>query len=263
MHTTAAEAVMLATRINQLATRVDDVDIVLLPPVIWLPTLIEALPHRAASLQFGVQHVYPQDEGAFTGEIGLQMIRRLVRYVLVGHSERRTLFGATDEVVNEQLHATLRAGFHPILCVGELTKVVGERRGRGRPTLLQKQSNIMRQLTTALAGITERSVDRLVICYEPLWAIGNNDNVPAPHVQMVLEEIRAWLAKRYGPAATGQIRTIYGGSVNPDDVGSYMTQPDIDGVLVGTAALQIQTLLPIIETVAERTHLVQHPDHGA
>lgn len=261
MHTTAAEAVVLARRTSQVAEQVDDIDVVILPPAIWLPTIAEALHHRPKSLSFGVQNFYPAEAGAFTGEIGLGMLAGLARYALVGHSERRTLLHESDEFLNEKLHAALRAGLHPILCVGELTKVMLKARLRGRPTVLERQSDIVRQLRQALHGITERHVERLLVCYEPLWAISsvsNAEHVPGAHVQAVLEQLRQTLADQFGQATSQRIRLLYGGSVNENTIDEYVKQPDIDGVLVGGASLDIRRLQPIIEAIAGRAEHLNH-----
>lgn len=260
MHTTLADASLLTRQINHIAETIDDVDIVLLPPVIWLPTLLTDLHHRPRSLQFGVQNFYPETEGAFTGEIGLGMVKNLAQYALIGHSERRLVLHETDEFINRKVQAALNAKLHPIICVGELTPVMLKSRGRGRPTLLQTQSDVLRQLRAALAGVSVRDVERLIICYEPLWAVGTDENVSGPHVQAVLEQFRTVIALQFGRAAAERVRTIYGGSVSPETIHEYTTQPDIDGVLVGRASLSVRTFMTIAEAVAHRAAASSH--HG-
>ncbi len=262
MHTTLTEAETLARRISLCVERLDGLDVVLLPPTIWLPSLVQSFHYRPSGLHFGVQNIHPELSGAYTGETGLGMIRGMAEYVLLGHSERRAQFGETDDFIRQKLAAVLRERLSPILCVGELTKVMLQTRGRGRPTTLEKQSDILRQLRAALLGVSERSVERLIICYEPLWAIGPNHRVSGPHVQAVIEQLRQYLGLRFGRTTAGRIRTIYGGSVTADVIDEYTVQPDIDGVLVGGAALESQTFLPIIEAVAEHAHhLRQHQEH--
>ena len=262
MHTTLAEAEILARRVFKVAEHVDDLDIVLLPPVIWLPSLLESLHHRPRGLHFGVQNFYPQADGDVTGEIGTAMLKGLAEYVLIGHSDRRLHFGETNEEINKKVQVALSSGFRPIICVGELTQVMLKEKGRGRPTVLERKSDVLAQLKTALAGLADQRVEHLVICYEPLWAIGTGNNVSGPHVEAVLEQLRDYLASAFSPSVAERIRLIYGGSVNPSTIAEYLSQPNIDGVLVGKAALTTQTFLPIIEAVADRSHhLIQHPDH--
>lgn len=262
MYPTAAEALTLASRVRTLAMQVDDVDIVILPPVIWLPTLAAALDHRPQSLGLGAQNFFPKDQGAYTGEISLPMIKGLASYVLIGHSERRTLFGETDEMINEKLTAALAAGFKPILCVGELTKVALTQRGRGRATVGDRRSNIFHQLAVALEGISHRHIERLVLAYEPLWAIGTGVSVSGVHVDAILAALRAQLADRYGKTVAERIRTVYGGSVSEENIEEYQHFENIDGVLVGGASLKMATFGSIVQAVATHAHHTkQHTEH--
>lgn len=262
MYTSAAEALTLSTRVRTLATQVDDVDIVLLPPVIWLPLIVEHLHHRPRSLSFGVQNFYPADEGAFTGEISGAMIKPMARYALVGHSERRTLFHEDDAFVHTKLVAAIELGLSPILCVGELTPVALTKRGRGRPTVIQRQSDIYRQLETALKGVNSRQIEHLVVAYEPLWAVGTGNNVPAAHVEEVLVSLRAQLVAQFGEVAAARVRMVYGGSVTALTAQEYLAQPHIDGFLVGGASRDLRQFPQIVTSLAERSHhRIQHPEH--
>lgn len=262
MYTSAAEAVTLATRVRTVAERVDDVEVVVLPPVLWLPTLVEAMHHRPRTFAFGVQNFYPKDEGAYTGEISLPMVKRLAKYALIGHSERRAMFAENDELINEKVIAAIRHDVSPILCVGELTRVTLQKRGRGRPTLIERQSDVFRQLTAALEGITSSMIERIIICYEPLWAIGSGRNVPGAHVDEILAQFRHTIAGRYGQGVADRIRMIYGGGVTTDTIAEYIRHPNIDGVLVGGASRAPRDFAAIIEAVAERVHHTrQHISH--
>lgn len=253
MNTTLPEAVILAKRIKQLAEKFDDLEIVLMPPVIWLPTLFEDLHIKPRSLAFGVQNFYPEKEGAFTGEISLAMVKKFVNFALVGHSERRTILGESDEFVGEKVSAGLEAGLQVVLCVGELTKVMLKSRTRGRPTLIEKQSDVLRQLDEALANVRDRDLEHLLVVYEPLWAIGTGENVSGAHAAAVIKEIRGWAEHRFGRTAVARIRALYGGSVDGRIIDEYAAQPDIDGVLVGGASLKFDQFEQIVEAMAGRT----------
>lgn len=262
MHTTLAEAVALAHRYARLAEKVDDTEIVLLPPTIWLPSLLEALAHHPRDLRFGVQNFFPKPEGAFTGETGIDMLRGLAEYVLVGHSERRTIFHEDTVLINQKLRAALTAGLRPILCVGELTPVMLKSRQRGRPTVIERDSDLRKQLDGALANIHERDIEKIVVAYEPLWAVGTDDNVPGADAEAIVDILRGMIADRFGRLAAERVRTLYGGNVNEKTITEYTTRPNIDGVLVGRASLDIRLMQPIIEAVADRArHTVQHSDH--
>lgn len=262
MNTTIAEATVLAKRVQTLAEQIADVHVVLLPPVIWLPHLRETLHHRPKTLHFGVQNFYPKEEGAYTGEIGIKMIEHLAEYVLIGHSERRTVLGETHELIAAKVKAAFHAGLKPILCVGELTKVMLTERGRGRPTVIQRESDLFKQLDSALDSVSPRHAADLTVAYEPLWAIGSGNHVSGGHAQAVLAEIRGWLVKRYGLDAASQIHLVYGGSVTEQSIHEYTKQPDVDGVLVGGASLEIRRFAPIVEALADRAHhQVHHIEH--
>ncbi len=262
MHTSLAEAITLAHRYAKLAETVEDLEIVLLPPTIWLPSLVEALHHRPRNLSFGVQNIFPKLEGAFTGETGLEMVRPIARYVLVGHSERRSLFHEDNEFINQKVRAILAASMQPILCVGELTPVMLKSRMRGRPTIVERESDLGKQLKSALTGVDTRDIEKMTICYEPLWAVGSDQNVPGPHVEAVLNVLRAIVADKFGSPTAARVRTIYGGSVSEQTIGEYTTQPNIDGVLVGRASLDIKKIQPVAAAVADHArHSIQHADH--
>lgn len=263
MHTSLAEATTLVQRYVRLAEAAEDVEVVVLPPTIWLPSLVEAYHRRPRNLRFGIQNVFPKLEGAFTGETGLEMIRGLADYVLVGHSERRTLFHEDGPFINQKLRAVLAAGLTPILCVGELTPVMLKSRSRGRPTVLERESDLRRQVETALDQVHERDAERLIVAYEPLWAVGTDNNVPGPAVSAIVEILRDLIADHLGRPTAGRVRMVYGGNVNEATIGEYLLQPSIDGVLVGRAALDIRLFEPIVMAAADRNrHAVQHTGHG-
>lgn len=252
MNTTLPEAVVLAGAVAHAAERIDDVDIVLMPPAIWLPTLHESLHHRPRSIRFGVQNFYPENHGAYTGELGIDMLKGFADYALIGHSERRTLLHESNELINDKIHTALRNDLHPVLCVGELTQVMLKSRSRGRPTVLERESDVLRQLRQALRGVRERHVERLLVCYEPLWAIGTGENVPGAHVAAILEQFRAELTSLFGAPIAQRIRLLYGGSVNEHNVHEYLRQPEIDGLLVGGASLDAKQFIAIVREAATR-----------
>ncbi|MBA2530100.1 MAG: triose-phosphate isomerase [Euzebyales bacterium] len=185
-------------------------------------------------LQVGLaaQNCHWEDAGAYTGEVSPPMLARLrVRYVICGHSERRTLFGETDEVVNRKVRAVLAAGMVPILCVGESD----EQRGAG-----QAEAVVSRQLGAGLEGVTGEQAGGLVVAYEPIWAIGTGKTATSADANTMCGAVRRVVGQRYGDTVAGSVRVQYGGSVKPGNIHELMSQPDIDGALVGGASLDAE-----------------------
>jgi triosephosphate isomerase len=214
------------------------VDISLHPPFTDLRTVQTLVEKEAIAVSLGAQHCSDEDAGARTGEVSPPMLARLgTKYVLVGHSERRTLFGMSDETVAATVHAVLRHGMTPVLCVGESE----EERLRS-----QTEAILERQVLTALAGLSSEIVAGLVVAYEPLWAIGTGQAASAVDAEDACVFIRAVVAKTADEEAAGALRIQYGGSVKAENCADLLAEPDIDGFLVGGASLQAASFLDII-----------------
>ena len=238
MYKTVAEAVELATAVkNAVAPTVhaDRVEVVLVPPFTALYPVSQRL--QGSQVALGAQTCFWEPQGAFTGEISPPMLADLgCRYVLVGHSERRQQFGETDAAVNLKAKAVLKAGMHPIICVGETEKErdAGEMRGR-----------VFGQLGEGLFGFTPEMLEKTVIAYEPVWAIGTGRVATTEQAQEVHAFIRQYLHSQLGEVAKA-LRILYGGSVKPNNITGLMAQPDVDGVLVGGASLKAEEFLQIV-----------------
>jgi len=216
--------------------RAAECEVVLCPPAVDLAAVAEVL--RGTPVRLGAQNLYPQDEGAFTGEVSAPMLKELgVSSVIVGHSERRQYFAETDEFVNLKVKSALKHGLQPILCVGES---LAEREAG------TTEDRIKTQLAGGLADLTPVDFASLVLAYEPIWAIGTGRTATPEQAQAVHRFIRAWLAGQFGAAAAEAMRIQYGGSVKPDNIRSLMDQPDIDGALVGGASLKADSFLAIV-----------------
>ncbi len=212
------------------------VEIVVCPPYVYLEAVGQAV--QGTSLRLGAQNVSDQPSGAFTGEISTAMLIDLgCQYVIVGHSERRTLMGETDEIVNRKVLAALAAGLTPIVCVGELL----EERQRG-----QTSAVIRKQFEGSLAGISGEQMARIVIAYEPVWAIGTGQVATPAQAEEVHLDLRSLLRSRYNAAVADAVRIQYGGSVKADNAAELMGQADIDGALVGGASLKVGDFLAIV-----------------
>jgi len=216
------------------------VDLVLCPPAVYLETVAAAV--APGDVALGGQNVHEQTAGAFTGEVAPGMLVDLgCRYVIVGHSERRTLCGESDAVVNAKTKAALAAGLVPIVCVGETL----EEREAGRT-----HDVIATQVSGSLAGLGGTDLGRTVVAYEPVWAIGTGKVATPEQAQEVHAAIRGLLASLASPATAAGIRIQYGGSVKPDNAAVLAAQPDIDGALVGGASLKADDFLAIAKAFA-------------
>jgi triosephosphate isomerase len=214
------------------------VDVSLHPPFTDLRTVQTLLEGESIPVALGAQHCNDHDRGAFTGEVSPQMLARLgVRYVLVGHSERRQYFAMTDDLVSATLRAVLRHQMTPILCVGETE----DERAAG-----QTEARLRSQLDAALHGVDPSQIAGMVVAYEPVWAIGTGKAATAVDAEDACLFVRETLGALAGPEAAQSVRVQYGGSVNPQNAAELMAEPDVDGLLVGGASLDAATFLEIV-----------------
>jgi len=237
MHTTALAARHLAKGIVDGFTRSDHVTVILCPPFPYLALVGEIL--KSSKIALGAQNMYPEDEGAFTGEVSPTMLLDLgCKYVIVGHSERRHTLGESDHFIHQKVACALAAGFEVILCVGE---TLDQREAK------QTEPVLDRQLSTALASVPGEALSSLSIAYEPVWAIGNAQHHATPrqaHDTHLL--IRRKLSQLCGETWAREITVQYGGSVEPENASAFLSQPGIDGVLIGGASLKADEFLAIV-----------------
>lgn len=213
------------------------VESVICAPFTNLPALVEAV--KGTTLKVGAQNLHFEDNGAFTGEISGVMLKDLgVEYVIIGHSERRAYFAETDETVNKKVHAAFKHGLTPIVCVGEKL----EEREAGQTKNVCKV-----QTEAAFAGLSAEQAAKVVIAYEPIWAIGTGKSSTAADAQDVIGYIRELVVGLYGAETAAAVRIQYGGSVKPNNIAEYMQQPDIDGALVGGASLEPASYIDLIK----------------
>jgi triosephosphate isomerase len=217
-----------------------DRDLMVAPPAVLIPAVSQAL--AGSSIALGAQNMHYEDKGAFTGEVSAPMLKPFgVSCAILGHSERRHIFHETDELVNRKVVAALRHRLEPILCVGETQ----EERDRGRTSEV-----VLGQLERGLEGIASEHAARVIVAYEPVWAIGTGRNATPEQAEEVHASIRDALGRRFGAAAAEQVRVIYGGSVTADNVDSLLSRPDIDGALVGGASLKADSFARIARAPA-------------
>ncbi len=236
MFKTVTEAVDFVAELRRLLTQVRDCDLAVLPPYVAIYPVAQKL--ADSNIAVGGQELYWEDKGAFTGAVSGPMLKAAgCKFVLVGHSERRQLFGETLESSHKRMRAAWRAGLTPILCIGE---TLAEREA-GRTNGV-----VAEQLDAAIAGASAEELANLVIAYEPVWAIGTGKVATPTQAQEVHNYIRERLRTRDAGMASA-MRILYGGSVKPDNAGELMRQPDIDGALVGGASLEAQAFVGIVK----------------
>lgn len=235
MNTDRDTALKLARAIVSRAGMYSAVDVLVCPPSVYLMTVADVL--KPTKVALGAQNMYHQPNGAFTGELSAAMVVDAgCTHVILGHSERRHILGETDAEINKKTVAALAAGLVPIVCVGEL---LAEREA-GQTTAV-----IRRQFDGSLAGITADQIERLVIAYEPVWAIGTGKVATPGQAAEVHADLRRLLEERYNKQSAEKVRILYGGSVKASNAGELLAQPNIDGALVGGASLNADEFLGI------------------
>jgi triosephosphate isomerase len=236
MYTTTTSAEQLATAILRGFGAEDRVTVAVCPPFPYLSQVGQVL--RGSKIGLGAQNLYPEKEGAFTGEVSPTMLKDVgCQYVILGHSERRHKLGETDAFINRKVQVALATGLQVILCVGETLE---ERDAN------QTEDVLASQVEKGLLGVTTQGLERMVIAYEPVWAIGTGRNATPEQAQQAHAFIRRRIAVEFGAEAAQRLPIQYGGSVKPDNAASLLRQPDVDGALVGGASLQADQFLAIV-----------------
>jgi triosephosphate isomerase len=237
MNKGVGEARALAQALKERLAQVTDREILVCPPFTALYPVAQVL--EGSNIKLGAQNLYPQAEGAYTGEISPSMLLDVgCRYVIVGHSERRKYFQESDQFINRKLHLALDHGLRPVLCVGESLE---EREGGREVEVVEGQ------MRACLTGVAEKGMAQVTIAYEPVWAIGTGHTATPEQAQAMHQVIRALLAQLYGRGRAEEMRILYGGSVTPDNIDGLMAQPDIDGALVGGASLKAESFARIVK----------------
>ena len=236
MNMTATETRKFAEELKRIMPRAKWCDTVICVPACNITAAVKAF--KELRISVGAENLYFEEKGAYTGEISAAMLRDLgVKYVIVGHSERRQYFGETDTAVNRKVHAALDAGLSPIICVGE---------SESQREMGVTQDWIALQVKTALYGVPAERLRRCVIAYEPIWAIGTGKTATAQQAGEVCTHIRATIRGLYGARVARSVTIQYGGSMNPKNAQELLAQPDVDGGLIGGAALKPEQFVEII-----------------
>jgi triosephosphate isomerase len=241
MHKTIDEAVALVTELRELLEGVEDVNVAVCPPFPALMAVRDAL--EGSAIEVGAQNMHWEEAGAFTGAVSPPMLVDLVDLVILGHSERRTIFGETDEMVNKKIHAALDHGLKPIVCVGENL----EQNEAG-----ETEAFVGEQVRAAFDGVTAEQARSMVVAYEPIWAIGTGVPAHGPDAARIIGEVvRGSLAELYDDDVAQAIRIQYGGSVKPKNAEEFLGEAEIDGALVGGASLKAEDFAAIVRVGVE------------
>jgi triosephosphate isomerase len=243
MYRTIAEAIELANGLKREFYKLSNqsIEVVLCPPYTALSEVNEVI--TDSDIKLGAQDCYWEEEGAFTGEVSCKMLKDAgCDFVIIGHSERRQFFGETNESVNKKLKAALKTGLTPIMCVGEM--LAEREKGLTFKVLDDHVQN-------GLKGISREELERIVIAYEPVWAIGTGKTATPAQAQEAQKYIRDLLVKLYNKETAENVRIQYGGSVKPENIAELMNQPDVDGALVGGASLKVESFSEIVKKASE------------
>jgi triosephosphate isomerase (TIM) len=241
MNNTIADARQLVTELVLSLKLLDGIDLAICPSYLAAPIVANLL--EGTGIGVGVQNLFWEESGAYTGEISAQMVAEVCQYVIVGHSERRQYFGESDKSVSLRVKAALEAGVKPIVCVGESL----EENQSGQTTEV-----LSRQVRGALYGLTRKEGANLVVAYEPIWAIGTGLAATPEDANAIHKDVvRPALEEIFGDEVAQAIQIQYGGSVKPDNAAAYFSQSDIDGALVGGAALNAESFTAIAKAAAE------------
>ncbi len=241
MNKVMKEAVTFAQEVKSSIPSKDQADAVICAPALFLDQLVKTA--EGSDLKIGAQNMHFEESGAYTGEISPAALQDIgVSYVIIGHSERREMFNETDEDVNKKVLSSFQYGMIPIVCVGE--------------TLQQRENDetfdhVGSQVVKAMEGLTSDQAKQLVIAYEPIWAIGTGKSSDATQANEVCAHIRATVAEQFSENVAAAIRIQYGGSVNANNLKEYISEPNIDGALVGGASLDVQSFLQLMEAVID------------
>lgn len=237
MHKTVERAINLTGELVELISDVDDVDVVICPPFTALDAVLDIT--AGTKIDVGAQNMHWETEGAFTGEVSPLMIKQMgCNYVIIGHSERREYFAETNENVNKKVKSAFKFSLIPIVCVGEKL----EHREQGVTNQV-----IEKQVKEGLANLEPEQVAKLVVAYEPVWAIGTGKTASNQDAQQAIKFIRENIANMYGNDLAEKVRILYGGSVRPDNISGLMQEKDIDGALVGGASLEAKSFAEIVK----------------
>mgnify|MGYP001606818018 CR=1 len=249
MNTTREEAVALAKEIERWIVGLHPVETVIAPPTPWIVPVVDSFKGKPIT-KIAAQNAMAGTTGAETGSTSIGMLAPYIQYLIVGHSERRTSKRDTYASINDKIKDALKRGLTPIVCVGEFVPLYQAKRKRGRPTKEQAASNIFMQLRRAISGLKRPELSRLVIAYEPVWAIGSGNAATPEYAAKMIRSLRRSVARQSDKTTANKVRILYGGSVTGSNAKSFAKATGVDGVLVGGASLNAESFVAIVNAFA-------------
>lgn len=249
MYPTLSDTSVLAASLRTSLDTIKGAEIVIAPPTAWLLHVMDIWKTRPGHVHFAVQNIWSDDQGAYTGEISAYMLKDLVGYAIIGHSERRQYQKEESEMLSEKIKACLKWKIKPILCVGETKKVIED----GKVNSYQ-WSKLSEQLEDGLEGISKDMIENVIIAYEPVWAIGTSNPATPEYTAEVVKKMRALLAEKYGEKTVEELPFLYGGSVSAHNAGDYLRNPEIAGLLVGGASVKAKDFTEICQIASRVNH---------
>ena len=247
MYPTLSDSLVLAAGFKKSLEDIRGVEIVLAPPTAWLVPVIESWKHQLPHVHFAAQNIWPNDQGAYTGEVSAYMLKNIVQYAIVGHYERRQYAGEDNDLVHQKIQACLQWGIRPILCVGEGKKMI-DSQGNFDSYQLGK---VTEQLLEGISAAKKDNFDKVTVAYEPIWAIGTGEAATAAYTLQVITKLKEKLVEKFGDQPASQVRFIYGGSVTATNVGEFLRIPEIGGVLAGGVSVKAQDFIKICQIAAK------------
>lgn len=250
MNPSLSEAVVLAGQISRNAEYINHVEIVLSPPSVFIYPVYDALKTKPRNLHLGIQNIMWEQEGAYTGEVSLNMVKNVCKYAIVGHSERRKFFNETDETVADKVRLCLDNKVTPIVCIGEDERFNLEDHFQSELKRMQSNDGIISRVDKSLAKVKNDEIENIYFAYEPIWAIGTGNSATGVYASAISYIIRNHLKDNH-KVSDDQINIMYGGSVDENNVREFMMQPNLNGLLVGGASLKVKSFCEICKVSAE------------
>ena len=245
MYPTLADSLVLAGSIKKGLDEITNVDIVIAPPTAWLLSVVESARAWPSSFAFCAQNIWPEDQGAYTGEISAYLLKNIVKYAIIGHSERRENQKEDNDLINSKVQAALKWGITPVLCIGEKKEI--DIKGTTADV-----NHLVTQLIDGLQGVRIDNLHKVVVAYEPIWAIGHEKSASPNYAAHIITALRNKIAKRFYRDSATDMRFLYGGSVNSEDAPGFFAKPEIDGLLVGHKSVNSREFIKICKSASSR-----------